>query len=155
MENIYAIAPNSNKMELLAIRDINKAERELMELGVNYGEDPKFLIFSPPLKAYMKKMILFSEKVISEKKVKRLDFWNTYLAHLYFLNQQYEQSQNACKSIVTEDKAIKEQAKRTEFSAYLANLKFISSTEESLIFNHFMNKITEDEQQFMYELLGQ
>ncbi|MBK6338823.1 MAG: hypothetical protein IPF63_04280 [Bacteroidetes bacterium] len=154
MENIYAIAPNSNKMELLAIRDINKAERELMELGVNYGEDPKFLIFSPPLKAYMKKMILFSEKVISEKKVKRLDFWNTYLAHLYFLNQQYEQSQNACKSIVTEDKAIKEQAKRTEFSAYLANLKFISSAEESLIFNHFMNKITEDEQQFMYELLG-
>lgn len=154
MENIYAIAPNSNKMELLAIRDLNKSERELMELGVNYGDKPKFLNPSPELKAYMKKMISFSEKVIAEKRVNRLDFWQTYLAHLYFLDKQYDQAQNMCKSLISEDKSIKEQAKRTEFAAYLASLKSVGTAEESLIYNHFMQKITEDEQQFMYEMLG-
>lgn len=154
MENIYSVAPASAKIELLAVRELNKAERALMELGVNYGDTSSFLNPKTSLHSYLIKMIKFSEEAIKENKIKRVDFWKAYLAHLYFLNNQYAKAETLSKSIISTDKALIQQAKRTEFSSYLAGLNKIGIAEEDIIFSRFLKTTSTDERSFIYEVLG-
>jgi hypothetical protein len=46
-----------------------------------------------------KAIILFTETLVKENKVKRADFWLAYLAHLYLLNGDYAKSQATANQI--------------------------------------------------------
>lgn len=154
MKNIYAIAPNSSYMELMACRALLQIEYAVFSVPNLYDTKNKFLVLSPEEKAYLQKVILFTENLLKEKKVKRLDFWQAYLAHLYLLNADYAKSQVMAQKISSSDTGIIAQKNRTEFCAYIGSLKTIDAVAEDKIYQHFLQNKEEKQKRFVYEILG-
>lgn len=68
--------------------------------------------------------------VMNHPKVSDKDFWALYLAHLSFLCKDYQQASALIDSVRTTKPKLLKQKSRTQFSLYLAQLKFIGTDEE-------------------------
>lgn len=154
MKNIYAIAPNSSYMELMACRTILQIEYSIFSVPNLYNTKNKFLAPSAAEKAYLQKVILFAETMLKEDKVKRTDFWQAYLAHLYLLNGDYAKAQQTTQKINTTDTLLNTQKDRTEFCAYIGSLKTIDAAAEDKIYKHFLKNKDDNQRHFVYEILG-
>lgn len=154
MKNIYTIAPNSSYLELMACRSILQLEHTAFQVPNQYGTKNTFPLLNATGKLYLQKVILFTETTLKENKIKRTDFWQAYLAHLYLLNGDYAKSQSTTQKINTSDQAILKQKNRTEFCAYIASLKTIDATAEAKIYTRFLKDKNEIEKGFVYDILG-
>lgn len=154
LKNIYAIAPNSAYLELMACRALLQMEHSAFQIPNQYGSKNTFPLMNISGKAYLQKAILFTETLLKENKVKRIDFWQAYLAHLYLLNGDYVKSQTTAQKIISTDKLMLAQRDRTAFCAYIGNLKTIDASAEAKIYEHFLQNKEEKQKGFVYEILG-
>ncbi|MCB0508903.1 MAG: hypothetical protein KDD21_11455 [Bacteroidetes bacterium] len=154
MKNIYAIAPNSAYLELMACRTLLQMEHNSFEIPSTYNDNTTFPLMDAKGKLFLQKVILFTENLVKSNKVKRIDFWQAYLAHLYLLNGQYIKSKNIADKINSNETQIMTQAQRTSFCAYIGSLKTIDKTAEENIFKHYTKNIDENEQNFVYDILA-
>ncbi|HQV77872.1 MAG TPA: hypothetical protein PLJ42_04095 [Chitinophagales bacterium] len=155
MKNIYAIAPNSAYLELMACRALLQMEYNGFKVPTQYVSSNSFPLMDAVGKTYLQKNILFTQNVLAQKKVKRIAFWKAYLAHLYLLNGNYSKSEQLANSIVTDENIIKQQAARTAFSAYMGGLKTIDSNVEQTIYKRYLkDNNDEQERDFVFEILA-
>lgn len=155
MKNIYAVAPNSAYLELMACRTIMQLEHNAFYVPNQNSAETSFPLLDTKGKTFLQKVILFTEIVVKEKKAKRNDFWLAYLAHLYLLNADYKKAQVSADNIKSEDKDLLAQINRTSFCAYIAGLKTIDATAEQKILNRYLDKKDADnENRFVYDILG-
>ncbi len=154
MKNIYAIAPNSSYLELMACRAMVQLEHTAFQIPNEYSNYSSFPLLDVKGKTYLQKVILFTETMLKEDKLKRNDFWQAYLAHLYLLNGDYSKSQQTANKINTTDKSVIAQKDRTEFCAYIGSLKTIDATAEEKIYTHFLKNKEESQRGFVYDILG-
>lgn len=154
MKNIYAVAPNSAYLELMACRALLQIEHSAFQIPNQYASKNTFPLMNAPEKLYLQKIILFTETLVKTNKVKRADFWQAYLAHLYLLNGDYTKSQATANQINSTDKGILEQKDRTSFCAYIGSLKTIDAVAEQKIYTQFLNNKDEKQKGFVYEILG-
>lgn len=154
MKNIYAIAPNSSYLELMACRAMLQMEHTAFQIPNDYDSKNSFPVINTAGKAYLQKTILFTETLLKEAKVNRTDFWQAYLAHLYLLNGDYTKSQATTQQIKSTDAGIIAQKDRTEFSAYIGSLKTIDAVSEEKIYKHFLANKDDIQKQFVYQILG-
>ena len=154
MKNVYAVSPNSSALELLAVRELNKLERSILELPQQYATKQTFLNPSATLKTNLQNDILFAEKILKENKLKRTAFWQVYLAHLYFMSGNYAKAQSIAEVVKSDEELILEQKNRTAFSAYLAQQKTIDQHVENEVYKRFVNNKDEFEQKYIWEVMG-
>lgn len=154
MKNIYSVAPNSAYLELMACRALLQMEHTAFQIPNQYNDKSTFPLMNASGKVYLQKAILFTETLLKENKVKRTDFWQSYLAHLYLLNGDYVKSQAMAQKIISSDTGIIAQKDRTEFCAYIGSLKTIDATAEAKIYQHFLKNKDDKQKGFVYEILG-
>lgn len=155
MKNIYAVAPNSAYLELMACRALLQMEHTAFQIPNQYSDKNTFPLMDITGKTYLQKAILFTETLLKENKIKRIDFWQAYLAHLYLLNGDYAKAQVTTQKIKSTDKVIIAQKDKTEFCAYIGSLKNIDATAEQKIYERYLGKKEIDnENKFVYEILG-
>lgn len=154
MKKIYNIAPNSTKLELLAVREMNKTERKVLEQPYQGNNKTMFLKPDANTTAYLQKLILFTETLLNNKQVIRKDFWKAYQAHLYFLSGKYDKAQSIAKSIQSNETNINNQATITAFAAYTAALKTIDDVAETTINNFLTSTKDENTQRYIYEIVA-
>ena len=155
MKNIYAVAPNSAYLELMASRALLQMEHTAFQIPNQYNDKNTFPLMNVAGKTYLQKAILFTQTLLKENKTKRIDFWKTYLAHLYLLNGEYAKAQATTQKIQSTDKDIIVQKDKTEFCAYIGSLKTIDATAEQKIYERYLNqKEASNETRFVYEILG-
>lgn len=154
MKNIYTVAPNSAHLELMACRALLQLEHNAFQIPSAYSEKITFPLMDATGKVYLQKVILFTETMLKENKLKRVDFWQAYLAHLYLLNGDYTKSQTTAQKINSSDNAINEQKSRTEFCAYIGSLKTIDAIAEEKIYTHFLKDKDDKQKAFVYDILG-
>lgn len=157
MKNIYAVAPKSAYLELMACRALMQLEHKafLVPNDYEYIRNSTFPTLDANSKVFLQKIILFTETLLKEKKASRTDFWQAYLAHLYLLNGDYQKAKNTADKVISDDKDIIAQSNRTSFCAYIANLKTIDATAEQKINERYLSKISnENEKNFVYEILA-
>jgi hypothetical protein len=155
MKNIYAVAPNSAYLELMACRALLQMEHTAFQIPNQYNDKNTFPLMNVAGKTYLQKAILFTQTLLKENKTKRIDFWQTYLAHLYLLNGEYAKAQATTQKIQSTDKDIIAQKDKTEFCAYIGSLKTIDAAAEQKIYQRYLNqKEASNETGFVYEILG-
>jgi len=154
MKKIYSILPNSAKLELLAVREMNKTERKVLEQPYQGNNKTLFLKPDAGTSSYLQKLILFTETLLNNKTVTRKDFWKAYQAHLYFLSGKYAKAQTIAKSIQSNESDINNQAAITAFAAYIAELKTIDATAETTIYQFINNNKDDITQRYIYEILA-
>lgn len=154
MKNIYAIAPNSAYLELMACRALLQLEHTAFQIPNQYASKNTFPLMNATGKLYLQKVILFTETLVKTNKVNRADFWQAYLSHLYLLNGDYAKSQATASKINSIDKGVLAQKDRTAFCAYIGSLKTIDATVEQKIYAQFLNNKNEKQKGFVYEILA-
>lgn len=80
------------------------------------------------------------------------DFWALYLAHLSFLCKDYQQASALIDSVRTTKPELLKQKSRTQFSLYLAQLKFIGTDEEKTIRQYLQTSNADED--FINEIVG-
>ena len=134
--NILAICPESPYIKLLAIRYINKMERNILSVYSTSEDASKPGAFMQPhqevLAEYQRAQKVIKD-IINNPKVFGKDFWALYHAHLSFLCKDYKQAAIFLNSVETTKPELLKQKNRTQFGLYLAQLKFIGEDEEKNI----------------------
>lgn len=154
MKNIYNITPNHSNLEIVAVRELNKVERKILELPYQYPKNNTFLKPEEKTMSYLNKLILFSETLLNNKAIQRKGFWQAYLAHLYFISGNYNKAETLAKTVLTDEAKIKDQATITAFAAYMANQKTIDNNVEQKVVDYLQNNKNETIQRYIYEILG-
>ncbi|UVQ70636.1 hypothetical protein NXX83_04895 [Bacteroides thetaiotaomicron] len=90
--------------------------------------------------------------VMNHPKVSDKDFWALYLAHLSFLCKDYQQASALIDSVRTTKPKLLKQKSRTQFSLYLAQLKFIGTDEEKTIRQYLQTSNADED--FINEIVG-
>ncbi len=115
IEKIYDLEPNHELLELVFTREINKNENTFFAeknswnyYGENDYYDENYKIDDKKIKkakqkaeTYLDKLLRFSEKVSSEKKVKSTNFWQLSNAYFHFLKNDVTTSKKLLTNIDT------------------------------------------------------
>lgn len=135
-ENILKILPESPYIKLLAIRYINKMERNILTRYTNADETDNGTRFLQPsaevLSEYQRAQKVI-KAIMNHPKAGEKDFWAIYHAHLSFLCKDYKQAADFINSVQTTQPDLLKQKGRTQFSLYLTQLKGIGEDEEKTI----------------------
>ncbi len=154
MKNIYAVAPNSAYLELMACRTLLQMEHTAFIIPNEYQPSSTFPLMDAKGKLFLQKVIVFTESLVKNSNIKRKDFWQAYLAHLYLLNADYVKAKNLSDKIQSNDAQVKAQAQRTSFCAYIGSLKTIDAVAENKIYTHYLSNKDEQETAFVYEIVA-
>ena len=155
VENILEIYPESPYIKLLAIRYINKMERNVLTRynHSNATDDTSsFMQPSGKVLAEYERGQKVIKAVMNHPKVSDKDFWALYLAHLSFLCKDYQQASALIDSVRTTKPELLKQKSRTQFSLYLAQLKFIGTDEEKTIRQYLQTSNADED--FINEIVG-
>ena len=155
VENILEIYPESPYIKLLAIRYINKMERNVLTRynHSNATDDTSsFMQPSGKVLAEYERGQKVIKAVMNHPKVSDKDFWALYLAHLSFLCKDYQQAAALIDSVRTTKPELLKQKSRTQFSLYLAQLKFIGTDEEKTIRQYLQTSNADED--FINEIVG-
>ncbi|WP_306353150.1 hypothetical protein [Flavobacterium sp. '19STA2R22 D10 B1'] len=158
VENIMKVDAGSPYTELLAVRYINKLERQILTVpnGYSYYQDdkgaPTFLSPSQEITNQINKAQEIVVKMIKNKGVERKDFWNVYLAHLSFLKRDTNKVNAILDEVKTNDEALLKQISRTRFNAYLASLTELGAKEEQKIKEYLGQKSADKD--YIYEVVA-
>lgn len=154
-ENILKIVPESPYIKLLAIRYINKMERNILTSYTNSDEtnnETRFLQPSAELLAEYQRAQRIIKSIMNHSKAGEKDFWAIYHAHLSFLCKDYKQAADLINSMQTTKPDLLKQKGRTQFSLYLTQLKGIGGDEERTIRQYLQTSNADTD--FINEIVG-
>lgn len=155
VENILEIDPESPYIKLLAIRYINKMERNVLTRYSDSDATDDTSSFMQPSKkalAEYERGQKIIKAVMNHPKVSDKDFWALYHAHMSFLCKDYQQAAAFIDSVHTTKPELLKQKSRTQFSLYLAQLKFIGKDEEKAIRQYLQTSNADED--FINEIVG-
>ena len=155
MENILNIYPESPYIKLLAIRYINKMERDILTRYSHSDatdDTSSFMQPSGKVLAEYERAQQIIKAVMNHPKVGDKDFWALYHAHMSFLCKDYRQAATFIDSLQTTKPELLKQKSRTQFSLYLAQLKFIGEDEEKNIRQYLQTSHADED--FINEIVG-
>ena len=155
VENILNIYPESPYIKLLAIRYINKMERDILTRYSHSDatdDTSSFMQPSGKVLAEYERAQQIIKAVMNHPKVGDKDFWALYHAHMSFLCKDYRQAATFIDSLQTTKPELLKQKSRTQFSLYLAQLKFIGEDEEKNIRQYLQTSHADED--FINEIVG-
>lgn len=155
VKNILEIYPESPYIKLLAIRYINKVERKILSRYSNWDEasnETKFMRPSDEMLLEYQRAQRVIKLVMEHAKVNDKDFWMLYHAHLSFLCNDYKQAAAFINSAQPIRPELIKQKSRTQFSLFLAQLKFIGEEEEKAIQQYLQTSNADKD--FINEVVG-
>ena len=129
MEKIYELDPLNENLELLTVKEITKLEKDLLGREFNDKRERNEKYFKIPRKGtigYLNRTKAFTQKMITEKKVKNLDFWRIADAYLTFLSGDYYQADLSFtkikNSLTSSNPKLKEQIEVAQLALKIAQL---------------------------------
>ncbi|MCC6571691.1 MAG: hypothetical protein IT274_08720 [Chitinophagales bacterium] len=152
MKKIYTLSPNAPALEVLAVREMNKTEREILMQPSPYSGKNIFLKGDASTQAYLKKLLTLTDIIVNNKYIVRKDFWKSYQAHLHFLSGNYKNAESIANDISGNDKQVNEQAKVTAFAAFLAQCAVVGPETEKRIYSYLNTHKEKTTEGYIYEL---
>lgn len=136
MLNIYNLDPNSDQLEHLLIREINKAEEETVT-PENWKNNPNF---DGKLSSYEQKRLQdlqnLCEKAINENKIKNNVLWIDALAYTYYLEGNTQKAiQILSKASTSGNEKLKKQTQLLKLIAELSELKSTAKSASDPIYS--------------------
>ena len=130
MEKIYELYPLTENLELLALKEISKLERDLLGKDFNdkrllnrrYSKVPRKKVGD-----YLYRMKSFANRCAKEQKVRNVDFWRLMAAYMTYLGgDSYEadrEFENIKKTLTTDNKTFAEQVDVFQLALKISSLE--------------------------------
>lgn len=159
MKAIYSVAPASEKLSMLLLREVNKLEYNL--LNVNLSQNLLFLksYQSFPRQESIEQLLAlkgFISQVIREEKVTQPNLWRLADGYLSYVAGNPQRAENIFQALKkdTRDKKFKDQIELFEIAMQISRLRKLDDESEDRIYKLVQSKNHEELFDFMLRAFG-